>query len=223
VIKVTGANLKPARFANSATLKVGDITMAIGNPLGLASSVTEGIVSALGRQEPEGNGVILPSAIQTSAAINPGNSGGALVNIAGQVIGIPTLAAEDPQLGGAAVGIGFAIPSSTVTNIAGQIIKYGKVVDSNRAYLGVKIADTGEENGVAITQVLPKTAASAAGLKAGERITAINATPTPDSGVLGTVLAALKPGQTVSITYVTQAGAKGTAKLTLGQYPGSTS
>jgi S1-C subfamily serine protease len=223
VIKVAGANLKPARFADSGTLKVGDIAMAIGNPLGLASSVTEGIVSALGRQEPEGNNVILPDAIQTSAAINPGNSGGALVNVEGQVIGIPTLAAEDPQLGGAAAGIGFAIPSSTVTSIADQLIKYGKVVDSHRAYLGVEIADTGEENGVAITEVLPKTAAAAAGLKAGERITAVNTTPTPDSSVLGTVLAALKPGQTVTITYVAQSGAKRAAKLTLGQYPGGTS
>ena len=97
--------------------------MAIGNPLGLSSSFTEGIVSALNRQEPEGNGVVLPSAIQTSAAINPGNSGGALVDIQGRVIGIPTLAAADPQMGGAAAGIGFAIPSNVVTNIAGQLVE----------------------------------------------------------------------------------------------------
>src|SRR5579871_4988919 len=95
VIKVNGANLTPAHFADSAKLRVGDIAIAIGNPLGLASSVTEGIVSGLGRSEPEGNGVVLPSAIQTSAAINPGNSGGALVDINGRVIGIPTLAATD--------------------------------------------------------------------------------------------------------------------------------
>ncbi len=222
VIRVSGGKLTPASFADSSKLRVGDIAIAIGNPLGLASSVTEGIVSALGRSEPEGNGVILPSAIQTSAAINPGNSGGALVNIGAQVIGIPTLAATDPQLGGAAAGIGFAIPSNTVTLIAGQLVRDGKVINSNRAFLGVNIADTGQENGVYITKVLPGTAAQTAGLKAGELITAVNGSPTPDSGVLGTVLAGLKPGQVVSVTYARQSGAKGSARLTLGQYPGST-
>ena len=118
--------------------------MAIGNPLGLSSSVTQGIVSALDRSSSEGGGITLPNTIQTSAPINPGNSGGALADIQGRVIGVPTLAASDPQLGGAAAGIGFAIPSNTVKDIAGQIVKHGKVVNSNRAYLGVSIGDTGE-------------------------------------------------------------------------------
>ncbi len=218
VIKVPAVGLKPASFADSGKLQVGDIAIAIGNPLGLASSVTEGIISALGRQEPEGNGVVLPSAIQTSAAINPGNSGGALVDISGRVIGIPTLAAEDPQLGGAAAGIGFAIPSNTVTSIASQLIKFGKVLHSNRAYLGVKIADTGAANGVYIAQVLPGTAAAKAGLKVGELITAVNGTATPSSDVLGSVLAALKPGQSVTVKYTRQAGTSGSVQLTLGQY-----
>ena len=89
VIKVNGSGLRPAAFADSSKLRVGDIAMAIGNPLGLSSSVTEGIVSALNRQEAEGNGVTLPNTIQTSAPINPGNSGGALVDIHGRVIGDP--------------------------------------------------------------------------------------------------------------------------------------
>src|SRR2546430_8730860 len=84
---------------------------AVGNPLGFRSSVTQGIVSALNRTVPEGNGVTLPNVIQTSAPINPGNSGGALVDLQGRVIGIPTLGVSDPQLGGAAAGIGFAIPA----------------------------------------------------------------------------------------------------------------
>lgn len=223
VIKVNDPGLKPAVFADSSKLQVGDIAIAIGNPLGLASSVTEGIVSALDRQEPEGNGVVLPNAIQTSAAINPGNSGGALVDISGEVIGIPTLAAEDPQLGGAAAGIGFAIPSDVVTNIARQIVADGKVVSSGRAYLGVEIADTGLQNGVDITKVLPGTPAASAGLKSSELITSINGTPTPDSESLGTVLAALKPGQAITLKYATQAGTVGTIHLTLAQYPGSSS
>src|SRR4029450_8046413 len=89
----------PPAFADPAKLEVGDVALAIGNPLGLQSSVTEGIISALGRTVNEDNGAALPNVIQTSAPINPGNSGGALVDLQGQVIGIPTLAATDPQLG----------------------------------------------------------------------------------------------------------------------------
>src|SRR4029453_16170157 len=116
---------------------VGDVALAIGNPLGLQSSVTEGIVSALGRTVNEDNGVALPNVIQTSAPINPGNSGGALVDLQGQVIGIPTLAATDPQLGGgAAAGIGFAIPANIVRDIAAQLITQGRGNNSHRAWLG---------------------------------------------------------------------------------------
>jgi S1-C subfamily serine protease len=118
VIRITGARPRPATFANSAQVEVGDLTLAIGNPLGLRSSVTEGIVSAVGRSVPESNSVTLSSVIQTSAAINPGNSGGALVDLAGHVIGIPTLAAVDPEMGAEAPGIGFAIASNTVRRTA---------------------------------------------------------------------------------------------------------
>src|SRR4029453_3734287 len=109
----------------------------------LQSSVTEGIISALGRTVNEDNGVALPNVIQTSAPITPGNSGGALVDLQGQVIGIPTLAATDPQLGGgAAAGIGFAIPSNTVRDIAPHPIRHGNARNSRRAYLGVEVAAT---------------------------------------------------------------------------------
>jgi S1-C subfamily serine protease len=128
VVRAERASLRGATFAASGTLQVGDIVLAIGNPLGLRRSVTDGIVSALGRTVGEPNGVVLPDAIQTSAPINPGNSGGALVNLEGQVVGIPTLAATDPELGGgAAPGIGFAIPSSLLLDTAGQIVRYGHV------------------------------------------------------------------------------------------------
>ena len=99
--------------------------------------------------------------IQTSAAINPGNSGGALVDLYGRVIGIPTLAATDPELGSTASGIGFAIPSNVVTDIAGQIVKYGHVVNSHRAYLGVTIGDS--TNGVYVTGVTAGSPAFDAG------------------------------------------------------------
>jgi S1-C subfamily serine protease len=122
VIRIAGARPRPATFADSSQVEVGDLTLALGNPLGLRSSVTEGIVSAVGRSVPEGDGVTLSSAIQTSAAINPGNSGGALVDLSGRVIGIPTLAALDPQMGASeAPGIGFAIDSNTVRRVAGAL------------------------------------------------------------------------------------------------------
>jgi putative serine protease PepD len=123
VVHVSGATPPPAKFAGSATPKVGDIVLAIGNPLGLRSSVTQGIVSSIRQSVPEGNGVALSPAIQTSAAINPGNSGGALADLSGRVVGIPTLAALDPEMGDApAPGIGFAIPSSTVEQVANRLI-----------------------------------------------------------------------------------------------------
>jgi S1-C subfamily serine protease len=119
VIRIAGARPRAATFADSSRVEVGDIALALGNPLGLRSSVTEGIVSAVGRSVPEGNGVTLSSAIQTSAAINPGNSGGALVDLSGRVIGIPTLAALDPEMGASeAPGIGFAIDANTVRRVA---------------------------------------------------------------------------------------------------------
>ena len=181
VIKVeTGAGaLHPASFGRSASVRVGEIVLAMGNPLGLTGTVTDGIVSATGRTVSEGQGssAVLISAIQTSAAINPGNSGGALVNLAGQVIGIPTLAAADPQLGGAAAGIGFAIPSDTVTSIAAQLIAAGKVTSSGRASLGITaqtVADaSGQPAGVGIVGVAPGGAAANAGIAGGDIITAL--------------------------------------------------
>jgi putative serine protease PepD len=131
VIRVSAdAGLHPATFANSAGVTVGDIVLAIGSPLGLGGSVTEGIVSAIGRSvaEPASAGTqaaVLTDTVQTSAAINPGNSGGALVSIDGEVIGIPTLAAVNRGAGGAAPGIGFAIPASIAVSVGRQLAGTG--------------------------------------------------------------------------------------------------
>ena len=123
VIRLSSSTPAPATFGDSAGVHSGDIVFAIGNPLGLRSSVTQGIVSSINRKVSEGNGVTLANAIQTSAEINPGNSGGALVDLSGTVIGIPTLAALDPEFGGnQAPGIGFAINSDTVRRVAGRLI-----------------------------------------------------------------------------------------------------
>jgi putative serine protease PepD len=218
VIKVSGANLKPAVFGDSAKLQVGDITLAIGNPLGLQSSVTDGIVSARRSAVAEGNGYTIPSMIQTSAAINPGNSGGALADINGRVIGIPTLAARDPSLGGAAPGIGFAIPSNLVKDIAGQLVKHGKVIDSHRAYLGVRVGETNGD-GVYVGEVERGTPAAKAGLRAGDVIVSVAGKPTPTMTDLSAVLARLKPGERVSVVVRRQSGKRLTLHVTLGTLP----
>jgi S1-C subfamily serine protease len=123
VVHLAGATPAPAPFANSSKVQVGDMVLAMGNPLGLQSSVTQGIVSSLNRNVAESQQVELSALIQTSAEINPGNSGGALVDLSGRVIGIPTLTAVDPEFGNAqAPGIGFAIPSNAVRSIAASLI-----------------------------------------------------------------------------------------------------
>lgn len=230
VIRVSNPQgLKPATFAASKTVQVGDIVLAIGNPLGLASSVTNGIASALGRtvSEPTGKGspgATLPDTIQTSASINPGNSGGALVNLADQVIGIPTLAATDQQIGGSAPGIGFAISATIVKDIATQIVTHGKVIHSHRAAVGVHVTNVSDQNGqpagVGIVSVQPGGSAEKAGLKAGTIITAINATPTPTTQALASVLANLAPGQHASVKVTPQSGTSHTVQITLGSLPG---
>jgi S1-C subfamily serine protease len=219
VIRVSGAALKPATFADSSALRVGDLAIAIGNPLGLQSSVTDGIVSAFRQAMPEPGNVTLPAVIQTSAAINPGNSGGALVDIKGRVIGIPTLAATDPELGGSAPGIGFALPSNLVKDIAGQIATHGKVIDSHRAYLGVAVGQA--TNGVYVGSVTPGGPAARAGIHAADLIVSVDRRATPTTASLSAVLAELKPGQRVPVAVTRQNGTRTSVTVTLGTYPGS--
>jgi S1-C subfamily serine protease len=225
VIRVSGARrLNPATFADSSALQVGDIVFAVGNPLGLASSVTEGIVSYNGRTVSEGNGVDLPNTIQTSAPINPGNSGGALVNLNAQVVGIPTLAAVDQQEGGAAAGIGFAIPANTVKRIVPQLIATGHVTNSGRAALGIAGSDgmdaLGNPAGVIVSQLTPGGGAARAGIVAGDVITAINGQPVTSLADLQNILAGLSPGAKASVTVAAQDGATKTVPVTLGQLSG---
>ena len=219
VVKLEGATPAPATFADSSKLQVGQFAFAIGNPLGLRSSVTDGIVSSLGRTVSEGpTGAVISSAIQTSAPINPGNSGGALVEIDGHVIGIPTLAALDPQLGGSqAPGIGFAIPSNTVRRIADQLIATGHVTNSGRAYLGVRAASGVSRAGVIVASVERGGPADKAGIRPGEVILAIDGQPAPSTEALATLLAEHKPGDRVKVDLVDPDGAKRSVTVALGQ------
>jgi putative serine protease PepD len=212
VIRITGAHrLHPATLGDSNKLQTGDIVMAVGNPLGLSGSVTDGIVSALGRtvDEPQDGaspGATIPDTIQTSAAINPGNSGGALVDLNGQVIGIPTLAAVDQQIGSgsAAPGIGFAIASNMVRSITSQLISHGKVTNSGRAALGVTVETVTDANGnpegAGIASVVPNGPAASAGLTTGDVITKIGGTPITSAQDLANVLAEHTAGQRVTVT-----------------------
>jgi putative serine protease PepD len=202
-------DLKPVALGNSDDIKVGDPVMAIGNPLGLAGTVTTGIVSALNRpvttqaeeQQPQqptdpfgqgqqgnqgnqGQGSdssqVVTNAIQTSAAINPGNSGGALVNAAGQLIGInssiATLGSSGSSQSGS-IGIGFAIPVNEAKSIAQQLISKGS---AQHAFLGVSLQDamasdgTSQRAGAQVAAVTSGTPAAAAGLKKGDVIVAVN-------------------------------------------------
>ncbi|MEU6193258.1 trypsin-like peptidase domain-containing protein [Streptomyces sp. NPDC047061] len=218
--------LKAAAFGDTDKVQVGQITLAMGSPLGLSSSVTEGIVSATGRTVSEntaggGTGATIPNMVQTSAAINPGNSGGALVNLDGQVVGIPTLAASDPNLGGsAAPGIGFAIPASMVTTVADQIIKQGKVTDSGRAALGISGRTVVDVNyqpaGVAVVTVKPGDAADKAGIRPGDIITRVGDDDITTITSLAESLATDRPGQKTTVTY-SRDGIDRTVDVTLGE------
>ncbi|MFG2118467.1 S1C family serine protease [Streptomyces sp. NPDC048710] len=220
------AGLRAATFGNSEKVQVGHIVLAMGSPLGLSSSVTQGIVSATGRTVSEGStgggtGATIANMVQTSADINPGNSGGALVNLDGQIIGIPTLAATDPNLGGgAAPGIGFAIPASMVRTIADQIIRSGKVVDSGRAALGISartvLNDSYQPAGAAVVAVGSGGAADRAGLRPGDVITKLGDAPVTTTTELSEALAALRPGQKTTVTYQRD-GAEKTVEVTLGE------
>ena len=196
VVKLTNApkDLKAITLGDANSLKVGEPVMAVGNPLGLAGTVTTGIVSALNRpvttsNQESGNPdqrsaaePVVTNAVQTSAAINPGNSGGALVNAGGQLIGINSSIASLGSSSGSAgqsgnIGIGFAIPVDQAKSIAGQLISSGKAA---HAYLGVSSKDDVVTNGsgrraaAVITSVASGTPAEKAGLRAGDAIVAVD-------------------------------------------------
>jgi len=128
VVRITPfAHMAVAQIGDSSKLTVGQEVLAVGNPLGITETATQGIVSALNRSVSESNGVTISNAIQTDAPINPGNSGGALINLQGQLVGIPTLGAVNTESNTPANGLGFAIPSSVVQTALQQIIQHGNI------------------------------------------------------------------------------------------------
>ncbi|KNC06630.1 serine endoprotease [Klebsiella sp. RIT-PI-d] len=172
-------NLTAIKIADSDALRVGDYTVAIGNPFGLGETVTSGIVSALGRSGL--NAENYENFIQTDAAINRGNSGGALVNLNGELIGINTaILAPD----GGNIGIGFAIPSNMVKSLTAQMVEYGQVRRGELGIMGTelnselaKAMKVDAQRGAFVSQVMPNSAAAKAGIKAGDVITSLNDKP----------------------------------------------
>ena len=195
--------------------QVGEWALAIGNPLWLRSSVTQGIVSSTSRTVGAGNGVALPSVIPTSAPIDPGNSGGALVDEAGAVIGIPTLSAGTE--GAPAPGIGFAISSNNVKSIAGQLAEHGRVLDSGRAWLGVELRSLPQ--GAAIVAAVKRGGPAAdAGIRPGDMILKIAGHRVQSVDQVALTLAEEKPGDQVPVELV-EPGGNDTVQVTLGEIP----
>ncbi|MGB5396521.1 MAG: DegQ family serine endoprotease [Gammaproteobacteria bacterium] len=205
VVKVEGDNLDALQFADSDDLRVGDFVVAVGNPFGLGQTVTSGIISALGRT---GLGIEgYENFIQTDASINPGNSGGALVNLRGELVGLNTAIIAAGGAGN--VGIGFAIPINMVRQIVDQLIEFGEV---RRGMLGVVMQNLTPDlanafgldlhQGVVISQVIEKSAAEKAGLKAGDVVLSIDGVPVKSASAMRNIVGMLRVGETMKVKVI---------------------
>lgn len=209
VLKIEGEKLPFLNLGNSDTVRVGDIVLAIGNPLGIGQTVTGGIISAKGRRTGLSDGSqnsVFEDFLQTDAPINRGNSGGALISLTGELIGINSQILSGGAQGGN-IGIGFAIPSNMAKNVLEQILKDGKV---RRGLLGVNIQNVTEDvaksleltdtKGVLVSNVRPGSSADKAGVKRGDIITAINGEKVEDGNALRNRVASTQPGTEIKLT-----------------------
>jgi serine protease Do len=221
VLKVEATGLPVLPLGDSDKARVGDVALAVGNPLGIGQTVTSGIISAKGRTTGLSDGSF-EDFIQTDAAINRGNSGGALVNTSGELIGINSQIFSPT---GGNIGIGFAIPSNMAKDVMGQLIKTGRV---RRGMLGVNIQNVsadlaaslglGQARGAIVSGVQPGGAADRAGVKRGDVITAFNATPVNDNNTLRNAVARTQPGSAATLT-VSREGREQQLRVTLGELP----
>lgn len=209
VLKIEGEKLPFLNLGNSDSVRVGDIVLAIGNPLGIGQTVTAGIISAKGRRTGLSDGSqnsVFEDFLQTDAPINRGNSGGALINLTGELIGINSQILSGNS-GGGNIGIGFAIPSNMAKNVLEQILKDGKV---RRGLLGINIQNLTEDvakslelpdtKGVLVSNVRPGSSADKAGVKRGDIIVAINGEKVEDGNALRNKVASTQPGTEIKLT-----------------------
>ncbi len=205
VLKIEAQNMPFLNLGNSDTVRIGDIVLAIGNPLGIGQTVTAGIISAKGRRTGLSDGSF-EDFLQTDAPINRGNSGGALVNLAGELIGINSQILSGGPSGGN-IGIGFSIPSNMAKSVMEQLLRDGRV---RRGMLGIGIQNLNEDtaqalglkdtSGVLVSDVRKGSAADKAGFKRTDVITAINGEKIEDSNVLRNKVAGTLPGTEIKIT-----------------------
>ncbi len=210
--------LRPAVLGSSHRMQVGDTVVAIGSPLGLRSTVTSGIVSALDRPVTTGGGSggdpSFINAVQTDAAINPGNSGGPLVDLAGRVVGVNSaIATTGNTLGGqgGSIGVGFAIPMEQVRFTADQILRTGR---AEYPVIGANVDTTSTTRGAVVIDVRAGSPASAAGLRVEDRIVAVDDVRVADGVALIVAIRSHRPGERIALTFVRD-GAQRTVQLTL--------
>ncbi len=214
-VSADASELHPLTLGDSSKVQVGDPVIAIGSPFGYAETVTSGIVSALNRTMESPTNYEIDGAIQTDAAINHGNSGGPLIDAAGHVIGVN---AQIESESGGSDGVGFAIPSNTVSSVVTDLAA-GK--QAQHAYLGVALADSASPAGAKVTQISSSsTPAAKAGLKTGDVITSLAGTKVTSLDDISTIMDAKKPGDKVTLTYL-RGGASKTTTVTLGTRPTS--
>jgi S1-C subfamily serine protease len=220
VLRVDGQytqNLKPLRLADSSKVQVGDLAIAIGYPLGLDQTVTQGIVSAVnGSPIKSPNGFSIDKVIQTDAPINPGNSGGPLLDAAGRVIGINSQIAT-AAAGGGNVGIGFAVPSNTVRQVVPRLRAGGSI---RRAYLGVSTSPSIVGQGAQVADLVPGAPADRAGVQIGDTISKVEGRRIQAPEDISAAIESRRPGDKVEIE-VKRAGATETLQVTLGTRPES--
>ncbi len=220
VLKIDAKDLTALSLGNSDEVRVGDVVLAVGNPLGIGQTVTAGIISAKGRSTGLSDGSF-EDFLQTDAPINQGNSGGALVNTNGLLIGINS---QIVSPSGGNIGIGFAIPSNMARVVMEQLINSGKV---ERGHLGIAIQPVTPEiaaklklaqsRGVSVENVAPDSAAARAGIRPGDVIVAFNGQPVSDGNTLRNQVAATAPGTEAELT-VLRDGREQKVRVTLGEY-----
>jgi putative serine protease PepD len=207
--------LKPLALANSDSVHVGDLAVAIGYPLGLDQTVTQGIVSAVnGSPIKSPNGFSIDKVIQTDAPINPGNSGGPLLDAAGRVIGINSQIAT-AAAGGGNVGIGFAVPSNTVRQVVPRLRSGGSI---KRPYLGISTTPSTVGQGAQVADIVPGAPADDGGVRIGDTITRVAGQEIQAPEDISAAIENRRPGDKVEID-VRRAGATQTVQVTLGVRP----